>query len=383
MNRFLQAFWKWSPLQRTEWGLLAAIVAVVTLTIFLDKNQVYWNNSETAAREVLRQSAMLGIFALGSAVIIISGGIDLSCGSVIAFSGSFCAVAMLVLAPEAMINDEPVGPAVVAAAIGLTLLAGFLIGSMHAFLITQVGLPPFVATLASLVGLRSVGRILVKNVTGAYYNGNGSTQINIFDDSFRELGKNVWIPAGVFCVMALAIWVLLSRTVVGRHLYAMGGNEKAAELSGIRTNRLKWMAYCIGAMLSSLAGIMYVADQSVADPQTLGRGYELNAIAAAVVGGCSLQGGVGTVPGTVFGVVFLRVAIDSVAKVIKADATAYEGLIVGMLVVLAVAFNELQQRDSKLRRYFAPRTRTSIFQAVGPLRMIFWGAVLVAVRLSH
>src|SRR5262245_40291156 len=81
-----------------------------------------------------------------------------------------------------------------------------------------------------------------------------------------------------------------------RHLYALGGNEQAARLSGIQTDRLKWLAYCISAVLSSIAGILYIGDQSVADPQTLGRGYELNAIAAAVVGGCSLQGGAGTIP---------------------------------------------------------------------------------------
>ena len=93
----------------------------------------------------------------------------------------------------------------------------------------------------------------------------------------------------------------MSRTVVGRHLHALGGNEQAARLSGIPTDRLKWLAYCLSAVLSSVAGILYISDSDAANPQTLGRGYELNAIAAAVVGGCSLQGGVGTIPGTVLG----------------------------------------------------------------------------------
>src|SRR5204863_6688681 len=136
--------------------------------------------------------------------------------------------------------------------------------------------------------------------------------------------------------------VLLSRTVTGRHLYALGGNEEAARLSGIRTDRLKWFAYCFGSVTASIAGILYICDQSVADPQTLGRGYELNAIAAAVVGGCSLQGGIGTIPGTVLGCLFLRTVIDGIAKIIKTGADVYEGLIVGIVVVIAVAFIQLR-----------------------------------------
>jgi hypothetical protein len=147
-------------------------------------------------------------------------------------------------------------------------------------------------------------------------------------------------------------WVLMNRTVVGRHLYAMGGNEQAARLSGIRTDRLKWLAYCIGAITAAIAGVLYSAEVGSADPQTQGRGYELNAIAASVVGGCSLQGGVGLIPGVMLGVLFLRVVIDAVAKIIKAGSDDYEGLIVGFLVVLAVAFNELRQRTSATRKKF-------------------------------
>ena len=132
----------------------------------------------------------------------------------------------------------------------------------------------------------------------------------------------------------------MSKTVTGRHLYALGGNEHAARLSGIQTNRMKWLAYCISAFLSSVVGVLSVSQLSVADPQTQARGYELNAIAASVVGGCSLQGGVGTIPGTLLGALFLRVVIDGVAKIIKTGADVYEGLIVGVLVVFAVTFTK-------------------------------------------
>jgi ribose/xylose/arabinose/galactoside ABC-type transport system permease subunit len=270
----------------------------------------------------------------------------LSSGSVIAFSGTVCAIIMMQLAPE-MRRNQPVGIWVMAAAIILTLVVGFLIGSLHTWLITIVGLPPFVATLATLVGLRSLGRGLV-----VYYT-QGSSQISIYDERFRYLATSVWIPVFLFLGLAGLLWLLMARTVAGRHLYALGGNENAARLSGIRTDRLKWLAYSLSAMLSSLAGILYICEVATADPEKLGKGYELNAIAAAVVGGCSLLGGVGTIPGTVLGVLFLRVVIDGVGKIVKRNADIYEGLIVGVVVVVAVAFTHVRQVTRSGKRFLA------------------------------
>jgi ribose/xylose/arabinose/galactoside ABC-type transport system permease subunit len=201
------------------------------------------------------------------------------------------------------------------------------------------------------VGLRSLARALLGLVT-LHVTGGRSTQINISDRQFRYLADSVWIPALLFLVLAVLMWLLLSRTVVGRHLYALGGNEQAARLSGIRTDRLKWLAYCLSAMLASLAGILYAGATAGAEPSTLGMGYELNAIAAAVVGGCSLQGGVGTILGTVLGALFLRVVIDAIGRVIKTDANVYEGLIVGLVVVVAVALTQLREASRQGRRFF-------------------------------
>jgi ribose/xylose/arabinose/galactoside ABC-type transport system permease subunit len=339
--------------QRTELGLLSAILVVILLTAVVDSQHVYFRNPADSAVNILRQTALLGIFALGAAIVIIAGGIDLSSGSVIAFSGTVCAIIMLQLAPDEMRQGKPVGLAVMAAAITVTLIVGFLIGSLHTWLITVVGLPPFVATLATLVGLRSLGRGLVAYYTSTSSNTSGSSQISIFDQQFRFLATSVWIPVVLFVVLAALVWLLMSRTVVGRHLYALGGNENAARLSGIRTDGLKWLAYSLSAILSSIAGILYICEVATADPEKLGKGYELNAIAAAVVGGCSLMGGVGTVPGTVLGVLFLRVVIDGVAKIIKSSADIYEGLIVGMVVVVAVAFTHVRQASGRGKRLFA------------------------------
>jgi hypothetical protein len=140
--------------------------------------------------------------------------------------------------------------------------------------------------------------------------------------------------------------------VTGRHLYAVGGNEQAARLSGIRTDRIKWLAYCLSAMLSSLAGVFYVADLSSVDPNSLGKGYELNAIAASVVGGCSLQGGTGSVPGAALGALFMQIVLDGIGKVIKVNASMFEGMVVGLVLVTAVALN--RPRTGAARTKFFP-----------------------------
>lgn len=339
-----------------EFSLLIAVLVVLVLTTVVDKNHSYYYQSQLSTIDLSRQTALLALYAMGAAVVIIAGGIDLSTGSVVAFSGTICATLMLLLAPEAVEQSKPLGSGVIAIAITGTLLVGLLIGSLHAWLITEVGLPPFVATLGTLVGLRSLSRAIIESVT-ASVSGGAKTQINIADRSFRELSGAIsgtaWNLVVIVIVVGFLLWLLLSKTVTGRHLYALGGNEQAARLSGIQTDRLKWLAYCISALLSSMAGILYVSQLSVADPQTSGRGYELNAIAAAVVGGCSLQGGVGTIPGTLLGALFLRVVIDGVAKIIKTGADVYEGLIVGVLVVFAVTFTRSSSAASGQRRLFS------------------------------
>jgi ribose/xylose/arabinose/galactoside ABC-type transport system permease subunit len=264
-----------------------------------------------------------------------------------------CAAVMLYLAPDQLQSAREAMPwYVIAAGIAAAAGVGFLIGTLHAWLITVVQLPPFVATLATLVGLRSLARQLAEFAT-YQVEGMKKTQITVADNSFRYLGNTVWVPVLLFAVAALLTWLLMSRTVTGRHLYALGGNEEAARLSGIRTDRLKWLAYCLAGVLSSIAGVLYIGYSATASPQTLGIGYELNAIAAAVVGGCSLQGGVGTIPGTVLGVLFLQSVIDGIAKVIERGSDVYEGTVVGVLVVFAVAFGKWDQARQTGQQYFS------------------------------
>ena len=338
---------------RNELGLLIAVLAVAWFTASVDES--YRTKPAENAREILREASLLGIFSLGAAVVIIAGGIDLSSGSMTAFSGAVCASIILVLAPVDEFGNpvtENLPLAILLAAVVATVGVGVLVGTFHAWLITVIGLPPFVATLASLVGLRSLARVLVQEVTAGYGAQGRSTQIYVYDDLFHRLGAEWWIPLTIFLVLSAAMWILLSRTVVGRHLYALGGNEEAARLSGIQTDRLKWLAYCLGTVTASIAGILYTGYVGMSNPATQGVGYELYAIAAAVVGGCSLSGGIGTVAGTMLGALFLRVVIDSVAKTVKEHPDEFQGLIVGVLVVLAVAFNELRDSGALRKKFF-------------------------------
>jgi len=332
----LHAVRKWWP-SNNEWSLLVAIVLAIVFTAIVDTNHTYFFRPMESLRDIARNSAMLGIFSLGAAVVIIAGGIDLSSGSMIALSGTVCSVTMLSLAPTEMMAFKPVGSAVVLIAVLASLLTGFFVGTLHTWLITVVRLPPFIATLATLVGLRSFARAVCESST-AVLTPTKSALINVADPVFKVVRENVWFSVGTFLILAFFTWLMLSRTVLGRHLKALGGNEQAARLAGIHTENVKWFAYCFGAMTAALAGLFYIANESVAAPVNQGRGHELNAIAAAVVGGCSLSGGVGTVQGTVLGAFFLRVVIDAVSKIIKTGADVYEGLIVGVVVVLAVTF---------------------------------------------
>ncbi len=345
---------------RNDLGLLGAIFLVAVITAFFSDS--YQNQPGLVLQTLLRETAMVGIFALGAAVVIIAGGIDLSAGSVIAFSGTLFFGFIILLAPDIdpslpverrRPNTDELALWIPLVALGLTVFIGFLVGSLHAWLITVIRLPPFVATLASLVGLRSLARLLIQDMSAIRYGGQRLSTIGVSDELLTSVARERWwVPLVVWVVLCVLLWVLLSKTVWGRHLYALGGNEEAARLSGIRTDRLKWLAYCIGSMTASLAGILYACYVGTASPSTDGLGYELNAIAAAVVGGCSLTGGVGTVSGVILGTLFLRLVIDSVAKLFKSQPDLLEGLVVGMLVVLAVAFNEL--RGEGLKKRFFP-----------------------------
>jgi len=334
---------RWAAtLRAPEWGLGASILAVLGLIYVLDPTRSFFLPSSRLS--LLHQIGLYGVMAVGAAVVIISGGIDLSVGAIVAFSSVIAAKLMT----EWLRGDRTGDPSrvVIVAAIAITLLVGLGIGLFHAFLINRFGLPPFIATLATMSGLRSLASILCDNKI-----------INFKAPLFSSLGREAVNTFVTFAVVATAISVMMGLTVLGRHLYALGGNEAAARLSGLKIRRLKAFAYGLSGVLAALTGILFAGRSGQADAR-MGVAYELVAITAAVVGGCSLAGGVGSIRGTVLGLVLLQTLIRGTALVVRKvdfvlnlgftkipvvfelNSTQVEGLVLGSVIIVAVAVNQ-------------------------------------------
>jgi ribose/xylose/arabinose/galactoside ABC-type transport system permease subunit len=310
-----------------EWGLVAGILAVLVLIHFLDKDGAFFQ--VYSLRTLIHRLSLFGVLAVGAALVIIAGGIDLSTGAVVALSSVVSAKLLTEWLRGGAPSGDPPSVAIIGLAIGLTLLMGLVIGLFHAFMINQLSLPPFIATLATMAGLRSLASVLAQSRT-----------INVTYDWYRVWGSNPWYSVPLFAIVATVLSVLMGCTVLGRHLYALGGNETAARLSGLRTQRLKAITYGISGTLSALGGILFTGLSGQADSR-LGNTYELTAITAAVVGGCSLSGGVGSIRGTVLGLLLTRIVIQGTGLVVRGiDSTQIEGLVLGTVVVLAVAINQ-------------------------------------------
>jgi ribose/xylose/arabinose/galactoside ABC-type transport system permease subunit len=331
-----------------EGGLVVGILSMLTVIFLIEPNHSFF--SSYSLRTVIHQIALFGGLALGAAIVIIAGGIDLSVGSVVALASVVSAKLVTEWLPGASSGATPPSAGVVGVAIVLTLLMGLCVGLLHAWLINQLGLPPFIATLATMSGLRSLATLISKNKS-----------INVSFDAYRLLGSDPWYTVPIFVCLAIAASIMMSSTVLGRHLYALGGNEAAARLSGLSTKRLKAVAYIISSMLASLAGILFTG-KSGQGSSTMGVSYELYAITAAVVGGCSLAGGVGSIRGTVLGLILIQVVIKGTGLATPrdwgVDSTQIEGLVLGLVVITAVAINQGKIPWLNFGRWFRGRQAT-------------------------
>jgi ribose/xylose/arabinose/galactoside ABC-type transport system permease subunit len=305
--------------------LVIGVLAVLSLIYLLEPSHAFFKL--TSLRTLTHNIALFGVLSVGAALVIISGGIDLSVGAVVALS----AVVAAKLITEWLPRDPSAGSSLglVTTAIVLTLLMGLSIGLMHAVMINQFRLPPFIATLATMAGLRSLATVLSNN-----------RSVTIKDAAFRALGSDNRFTVPIFLAVAIAASIVMGATVLGRHLFALGGNETAARLSGLQTHRLKAIAYGLSGALSALGGILFAGNAGQGQG-TMGVSYELYAITAAVVGGCSLAGGVGSIRGTVLGLILIQMVIKGTGIVVRGiDSTQIEGLVLGTVVVLAVGFNQ-------------------------------------------
>ncbi len=327
MSERRAGFWR-RLLGAREAGLALAIILVIAVIVALDDQRVFFQRGNQT--NMLRQIGLLGVFAVGEAVVIIAGGIDLSVGSLIAFAG-ICGTLVMRRLATGLPDDAALPLGILGAGAAACLAIGLLIGLFHALLINRLGLPPFIATLGTLSGLRSAAELL-----------NGAVPVTCRYPNFRALSSGL-NPLLVFAVVAVGVALLMRRSCLGRQITALGGNEEAARLSGLNTARLKTAAYCASSGLAALAGLLYASYTGQGDSRA-GVGYELQAIAAVVVGGCSLNGGVGSVSGVMLGVVLLQVTLNGIFIIVKHNSTQWQGLVIGAVVIGAVALNNLRQR---------------------------------------
>ncbi len=274
---------------------------------------------------VLRQTSINGILSIGMTFVILTGGIDLSVGSVLAFAG--------------IVGASYASPAFgghVASlwvAISSALVAGLMLGSINGLIIAKWRVAPFVVTL----GMLSMAR----GITYIYTNGMPVPQI---DKSFLFIGKGtifgIPMPVIIFAVVFLICWITLYKTRYGRYIYAVGGNEKSARISGVNTRFIIFTAYVISGVLSALGGLILTARTTAGLPQA-GVAYELDAIAAVVIGGTSLSGGQGSLVGTVFGALIIGVINNGLD--ILGVSSYFQQVIKGAIIVAAVLIDSFRK----------------------------------------
>lgn len=307
-----------------EIGILGALfVMVLVLAVFIPQFRELQNLTN-----ITRNFSFVGIVAMGMTAVILTGGIDLSVGS----TWGMTAVIVAALLTHGW-------PLVAAVPLGLIGAAG--IGLINGLCITRLNMSPFVPTLATLSIARSLALIITRG-----------RPISIFGDEYQLF---LWIGGGdilgvpnpfiIFLIVAVFFWILLSRTVWGRYVYAVGGNERAARLTGLRVDRLKIIVYMLSAGVAGLAGIIQLSYLSSVTAD-LGTGNELAVIAATVIGGANLAGGEGTILGTVIGAIVLEVLRNGL--LLFGIDPYWQGVFVGAVIILAVSvdyFRKLLHRD--------------------------------------
>jgi len=275
------------------------------------------------ALNVVDQVTVLGIIAIGMTAVIVIGGIDLSVGSILALS-------MMVMGW--LSNDKGV-PFPIAMVLAVVVVA--VCGLGNGLLITRAKLPPFIATLAMMTVARGVANIIT----------NGE-QIVGYPDWFTALSTQRYFgvlsaTVALFIVLAVVSWVILQYRAVGRNLYAIGGSREVARLAGIHVDGLTTLVYVVAGALTGIAAVVFAARLDSSQPSA-GLGYELDAIAAVVIGGASLSGGIGGIGGTVVGVLIIGVLHNGLNLV--GVSPFIQQIIVGVVIAIAVALDSLRRR---------------------------------------
>jgi ribose transport system permease protein len=315
-------------------GILGLLIAVCVLTGSFSRAFYSGYNLEN----LLSRTSLFGILSIGAAFVIISGGIDLSIGSVVALIG--CLLPWLLTR-----RGWPVTAALLACA-GISLCVGLA----HGLLITRLRMLPFIATLCGLLLYRGIARGFTGDQTQGFAGRfEGLRQLSLGRIPIPGIhGFGLPVPVVILIIVAVASAVFLNRTVWGRYLLALGRSEQAARYSGIPTKPLIVLAYVISALLAGLGGVLFVFEDGSAQPSIYGNFYELWAIAAAVLGGVSLRGGEGSITGIIIGAAVLQVLRNSITLVGIPDQLDFA--VVAVVILVGVTADELVRRIAASRR---------------------------------
>ena len=299
-------------------------------------------------RNILRWTGLFGVLSLGEALVIITGGIDLSSGSICGLIGSLLPL---------FIGGYGID---VASALFICFVISLAIGVVHGVSVTKLKMQPFVVTLCGLFIYRGLARFICKDVTQSYgpgYTGLKFIAQGLIPSAFWKGSEDIpgfiqsWsipMPFVIMVIVALILWVFLNRSVYGRYLFALGRNETAARFSGINTDRMIMSAYIVAALLSGLAAVLFSLYINGSQPSSQGIFFELYAIAGAVLGGCSLRGGEGSILGIILGTAIVRVLYNVIN--ILGIATQLEYAVVGVVILGGVAADDFIKVYSERRR---------------------------------
>ncbi len=309
-------------------GIFLLLTAVFLITGIIEPRFMKVGNMINMAR----WTGLYGILAIGACFVIITGGIDLSIGSLVGLTGS--------LFPLLLVRE---GVPVVIGFI-LVFVCALVIGLIHGFLITKLRLQPFIVTLCGLFIYRGIARYITGEINQGFGNGFGGVRLLVKYRLFDKIPMPFIILIGFGIVAA----VFLNKTVYGRYLLALGRNRDAARFSGINTDAMVIGAYVICSVLAGFGGMLFALDQNSVQPSTFGNFYELYAIAGAVLGGCSLRGGEGAISGVIFGTAMVEVIKNSVFFLNV--PTESEFTVIGFVILIGVTFDELIKRMAIGRR---------------------------------
>ncbi len=288
-----------------------------------------------------KHAALNAILAIGMTFVIITGGIDLSVGSIVGLSGM---VAGWLVLHGIDLGFLGIGYSIQFSTIEICIIVsavGVFVGTINGLLVTKLNVAPFIATLGTLYVARGAALLSSNGATFPNLNGNAAYG----SDTFWMLGagKVFEVPISIWMLIVLALLAayLARRTPLGRHIYAVGGNERGAELSGVRVNRVKLLVYMFGGFCAALVGLIITSELQAAFPAT-GESFELNAIAAAVLGGTSLAGGRGTIGGSIIGAFVIGILSDGL--VMMGVSSFWQTVIKGVVIIAAVVVDQAQQR---------------------------------------